>query len=588
MKKIVLFMMSIVYLFSQSILTPDEAFKPSAKIESNMIVTNIELAQDIYLYADKLKFFITKPKEIELTPFLTLPKSYPHDEYQVFKDKNTIVNIPLNLIKDKIGNSKEFTLKIKYQGCSNKGLCYQPLKVSYDFKMPNNISSTKNTEQSNSLVSEEQKIVNMLKDNSFFAILGIFFVFGLLLSFTPCVFPMIPILSSIIVAQSKSDKNMSAKKGFLLSLVYVISMSLAYAIAGVIAGIFGANLQSALQNPWAIGIFSAIFVALALSMFGYFEIKIPSFIQTKIDNSLRKREGNGYTSVAIMGFLSALIVGPCIAPPLAGALMYISQSGDAILGGLALFVMSFGMGALLLVVGAGAGKFIPKPGGWMNKVSQVFGVIMLAIAIWMLSRVIPEQVSIFLWATLFIGSSVYLGAFEPFDSKIKGALKLIKVFAIILFIYGVMLFIGAFSNSTNLLNPLEKFTTAQFSQTSQTQNKKLNFKVIPTLEELKKEIKNSDKFIMIDFSAKWCASCKELELYTFSDPRVIEVLSNFKLLKIDVSDDSDEDKKILKEYGLFGPPAMIFYDKDANELKHVKVIGFKSADEFLKILKQIK
>ncbi len=582
MKKILILILSYIYLLSNSILTPNEAFKPSAKIENDKIITNIELGKDIYLYADKLKFFITKPKEMEITQFLQLPKSEPYDDYFVYKT-NPKVDIPLSLIKQKIENAKEFTLKIKYQGCSSKGLCYQPLQVSYDFKMPNNISLDK-TQNTNNSLSQEQEIVNMFKDRSFLAVLGIFFLFGLFLSFTPCVFPMIPILSSIIVA--KSDENMSAKKGFLLSLVYVLSMALAYAIAGVIAGLFGANLQTALQNPWAIGAFSAIFVALALSMFGYFEIKIPSFIQTKIDKKIQNVKGGGYAGVAIMGFLSALIVGPCIAPPLAGALIYISQSGDALLGGLALFVMSLGMGALLLIVGAGAGKFVPKPGNWMSRVSQVFGVIMLAIAIWMLSRVIPAEITMFLWALLFIGSAVYMGAFEPFDKNMKGALKLIKVFAIILFLYGALLFIGAFLGGQNPLDPLEKFKSN--TATLKIKSDKLNFKIVPTLEQLKQEIKDSDKFVMVDFYADWCISCKELELYTFSDPRVKEILKDFKLLKIDVTKNTKEDKKILKEYNLFGPPAIIFYDKEANEIKSARVIGFKSADEFIEILKTIK
>ena len=591
-------------MMNQDILGPDEAFQVEAVKQDGLIKTKIKLGDKIYVYDDKLKYKLVKPKKVDLDKEIKRPKPEKFHDFIVHRNKEIDVDIPLDLIRKKVG-SGPFTLAVEYQGCSEKGLCYQPLKKEFTFtvdkggvlktvkpkdtvKKPAEPQTTPAPAASAEPVSEEDRIVNTLKGGSLWTILGLFFGFGLLLSLTPCIFPMIPILSSIIVSQSGEGKaKMSMGRGLFLSAVYVFAMAIAYTIAGVFAGLFGANIQTALQNPWVLSIFALIFVALALSMFGYYEIQLPQALQSKLTKTSDQAQSKGgLMGVAIMGFLSALIVGPCVAPALAGALVYIGQTGDALLGGAALFVMSLGMGVPLLIVGAGAGKFMPRPGGWMTLVSQIFGVVMLGIAIWMLERIIPGYVSLFLWALLFIGSAVYMGALEPFKEGMRSEKKLIKVFAVILLVVGVLELIGSFTGATNPLDPLERLKPSAVSGTAATQTQGLHFKIVKNLDELDKAIAQSDKPVMLDFSADWCTSCKELEHITFKDPEVIQLLSDFTLLRADVTQNSDADKAMLKRYNLFGPPAMIFY-KNGKMLKNYKTIGYKPPKTFANILKKV-
>ena len=420
-------------------------------------------------------------------------------------------------------------------------------------------------------ISESDSIVNALKDQNVILVIATFFGFGLLLSLTPCVFPMIPILSSIIVKAGDSEK-LTASKGFFLSLVYVLSMSLAYTIAGVIAGVFGANLQVALQNPYVLTVFALIFVVLAFSMFGYFKLELPQSIQTKLNKTTEGKEKQGVIGVAIMGFLSALVVGPCVAPPLAGALVYIGQTGDAILGGAALFVMSLGMGVPLLLIGLGAGKFMPKPGGWMEQVTKVFGIVMLAIAVWMLDRVFNPTLIMYLWALLFLGAGLFIKTFEHI---------LVKLLAVVLLIYGTITFIGAISGATNVLKPLEKFISVKGAVSNV---HLLDFKKVKNIQELNKAIEASNKPVMLDFWADWCVACKELDNITFQDEQVIKELEKFTLLKVDVTKNTKDDKELMKKFQVFGPPALIFYDENNQEMKSAKIIGYKNPQEFLELI----
>ena len=348
--------------------------------------------------------------------------------------------------------------------------------------------------------------------------------------------------------------------------------SIAYTIAGVIAGIFGANLQAALQNPYVLVVFALIFVALAFSMFGYFEIRLPQSFQTKLNKTTDGKEKQGIVGIAIMGFLSALIVGPCVAPPLAGALVYIGQTGDAILGGLALFVMSLGMGVPLLLIGLGAGKFMPKPGGWMESITRIFGIVMLGVAIWLLDRVLDPSVIMILWALLLLGSAIYLKIYQNIIAQL---------ITVVIFILGAVLFIGAISGATNPLKPLEKFTS---SKAVDILDKKLVFTKIKNIAELELAIKNSDKPIMLDFWASWCVACKEFEDITFKDEEVMKKLQGFTLLKADVTANSEEDKALQKMFAVVGPPALIFWDKDKNEVKSSKIVGYKNPKDFLEIV----
>lgn len=579
MKKILLFLLVFVYSFSlelaPKILEPEEAFKPYFTKKENSLNFKLVLGDSIYLYDDKLKVFISKPEKIEITKELNIPKPVNYEEF-VVHFTNMDIEIPYSLLKSKIDTNK-YEIEVKFQGCSKAGLCYAPMSEKFILDFATNevkkevVVKEEKKEELTTNLSETDSIANSLKDGSALLVIATFFGFGLLLSLTPCVFPMIPILSSIIVGASKNEK-MTVSRGFILSLVYVLSMSVAYTIAGVIAGIFGANLQVALQNPYVLVTFALVFVALAFSMFGYYEIKLPDSLQTRLNKSTDGKEKQGLMGIAIMGFLSALIVGPCVAPPLAGALVYIGQTGDAVLGGLALFVMSLGMGMPLLIIGAGAGNFMPKPGGWMEGITRIFGIVMLGVAIWLLDRVLNPTVIMFLWSFLLLGSAIYLKMYRHI---------LTQLITLVVFLLGVVLFVGAISGATNPLKPLEKFTQGVAVQIS---SMKLDFKKIKNIEELNQAIKESDKPIMLDFWASWCVSCKELEEITFKDEEVIKKLQGFILLKADVSENNDDDIALQKMFGVVGPPALIFWDKDKNEVKASRIVGYKNPKEFLEIV----
>ena len=576
MKKILLLIFTFIYSFSaglsQDFLEPTEAFKPAFIKNKDSLSFKLELGKDIYLYDDKLKVFITKPQKIEITEEINIPNPVNYDEF-IVQFNNLDLTIPFSLLKSKV-DSSEYEIEVKFQGCSKAGLCYAPMSEKYlltfDGKTSTQEIKKEEKVEQNINLSETDSIASTLKDGNMLLVLATFFGFGLLLSLTPCVFPMIPILSSIIVGASKNE-DMTASRGFFLSLVYVLSMSVAYTIAGIIAGVFGANLQAALQNSYVLVVFALIFVALAFSMFGYFEIKLPESIQTKLNKTTDGKEKQGIAGIAIMGFLSALIVGPCVAPPLAGALVYIGQTGDAILGGMALFVMSLGMGVPLLLIGLGAGKFMPKPGGWMESITRIFGIVMLGVAIWLLDRVLDASVIIVLWALLLLGSAIYLKIYTNIITKLIST---------VLFILGTVLLVGAISGATNPLKPLEKFTSSK----SVVNTNELVFQKVKNIAELELAIKSSDKPVMLDFWASWCVACKELEEITFKDEEVIKKLQGFTLLKVDVTLNSEEDKALQKMFGVVGPPALIFWDKNKNEVKSSKIVGYKNPKDFLEII----
>lgn len=577
MKKILLLLFMSFYAFSlelqQDFLEPDEAFKKEFIKQNDKVIFSLNLGKNIYLYDDKLKVFITKPSKIEITEEVNIPEPVEYDEFIVHFD-NQNIEIPFSLLKSKV-DSSSYEIEVKFQGCSKAGLCYAPMSDKYTLDLNSTSTNESTTKTDTSVVdtelNETDTIANTLKTGNMLLVLATFFGFGLLLSFTPCVFPMIPILSSIIVGASQNEK-MTAGRGFFLSLIYVLAMAMAYTIAGVIAGLFGANLQVALQNPYVLTVFAAVFVALAFSMFGYFRIELPQSIQNKINKSTDGKEKQGVVGIAIMGFLSALIVGPCVAPPLAGALVYIGQTGDAVLGGLALFVLSIGMGIPLLLIGLGAGKFMPKPGGWMDSVSKVFGIIMLAIAVWMLDRVLDASIVMFLWSALFLGAAIYLNVYKHI---------LAQTITAIIFLYGVALFFGTISGATNPLKPFEKFTNAS-GVVSQTQAVKFSY--IKNIKELDLAIAASSKPVMLDFYADWCVSCKELEEITFKDAEVIKKLQGFTLLKADVTKNNDEDKALQAKYGIVGPPGLIFWNENNEEVKASKIVGYKNPKDFLEIV----
>ena len=558
-------------------LQPEEAFQISAVQKENRIETKIILADKIHIYQKDLKYRIVSPQKIDLQP--ALPPAQELDGDQIYK-KELIVNIPIKEITQKVKG--KYVLEIEVVGCSDAGICYQPFRKSFTFKGTeagffDKISSL--THEGNTA-----KIADVLGSESSVFIILLFFIFGLLLALTPCVFPMIPILSSIIVSQSGSQKP-SMGKAFFTSLVYVVSMALTYTVVGVVAGLLGADIQTAMQNPWVLTAFSAMFVALAFSLFGYYELGLPASWQSKISAASDEAgQKGGIVGTAIMGLLSALIVGPCVAPPLGGAVLFISHTGDAFLGGVALFVMSMGMGMPLLLVGIGAGKFMPKPGGWMTAVSQVFGVMMLGLGIFMLSRILPESITLILWSLLFMGSALYMGVFDPSSAK-KGMKKLIQLLAVVLMLYGVSLFVGAISGASSMLRPFERFTTLKGVTVSTLENQ--NSHRGYSIDRLMKEVATSDKPVVVDFGKESCTACKELEEITFPDPKVQKALKNFTFIKVDMTDNTEAEKALLKKFELFGTPNIIFFDKNNNYLPEKSLTGFIKPENFAKHLEEV-
>jgi thiol:disulfide interchange protein DsbD len=536
--------------FNAKVLKEAEAFQPKITITDKSVDFHIGLGENIHIYKTDIK--VTSGDK---TLTLTLPKGLL-DEGEEFYEQHVDFSVPREAF-----SASSFTLS--FQGCSTGGICYPPQTIT---KTLPTTQTTTPTTQTTPATNREESIAQNIQTQSLWVTLGTFFAFGLLLALTPCIFPMIPILSSIIVGQ----KNITTKRAFLLSLVYVLAMALTYTIAGVFAGLFGSNLQALFQNPYIVSTFALIFVALAFSMFGYYELQIPASWQSKISKRSDKASSQGgIAGIAIMGFLSALIVGPCIAPPLAGALIYIGQTGDALIGGLALFSMSIGMGIPLLIIGTGAGKYMPKPGGWMSAVTKFFGIVMLGIAIWMLSKIIPAHIELLLWALLFIGSALYYGALES-GHFLKRSISFIAL------LYGILLFVGAFLGASSLMNPLEPLKSVSH------ENKALRFERVATLNELQAKIKNNPR-VFVDFSAQWCTSCKELEEKTFKDGALVAHLEqNYLLLQVDITQNSDEDKRILKHFNLFGPPALLIFE-NAQE-KH-RVIGFIKPQALLERLK---
>lgn len=567
-------------LKKQKFLSPDEAFKVEVVQKGEQIVSTLTMADKIHIYEASLKFMVKGDKEVILKP--VLPKAEELDGEMIYKG---VVKVALPIEKITSQISGDYTFSVEFQGCSDAGLCYSPIVKSYPFK-----GKELGVWEKIAKLSKEgnaAKIVDVLINESSVFVLFLFFIFGLLLSLTPCIFPMIPILSSIIVSQQGGEEKPSMAKAFFTSFIYVLAMAMTYTIVGLVAGLVGADLQAAMQNPWVLTTFAGVFVALALSLFGYYEIGLPASLQSKLSKASDDAQGKGIIGTAIMGALSALIVGPCTAAPISGAVLFISHTGDALLGGAALFVMSMGMGMPLLLVGLGAGKFMPRPGGWMTKVSQSFGVMMLALAIFMLSRILPDGMTMMLWSLLFMGTAIYMGVFENREGE--GAMKLFRVLALLFLLYGASLFIGALSGANSMFRPFEKFTSATVTSVASSavveedKASHLGYSVA----RLQAEIAASQKPVVVDFGKDSCTACKELEEITFPDPKVQEAMKRFTFIQIDLTANTDDDKALLKEYGLFGTPNIIFFDKNNNYLPEKSLTGFVPPEQFTAHLNEI-
>jgi thiol:disulfide interchange protein DsbD len=566
-------------LFEDKLLQPEQAFEFFASIkDDHTLHVNWRIAEGYYLYREKVQLELVNADGVTLGAY-DIPRGAPKQDeafgqVETFHDK---LEFDLPLIRTSQA-AQTVTLQAKFQGCADRGVCYPPMIKKTDLALP--IAQQANTTE----LSEQDQIVQSLHKDSFAVTLLSFFGFGLLLSLTPCIFPMIPILSGIIVGHGH---RISTGRAFLMSLSYVVASALTYTVFGILAALFGSNLQTAFQQPWIIGLFSAIFVALSLSMFGFYHLELPKSLQVKLHNSSEIHRDGSLLGAAIMGALSSLIVGPCVAAPLAGALIFIGQTGDAVLGGSALFALGLGMGVPLLLLGASAGKLLPKAGNWLNSTKAVFGVIMLAVAVWMLSRILPGNVIMILWAMLLVFPAIYLSAVDPLPENSSGWRKLWKGLGLMMLAYGLLLLIGFSLGNSNPLKPLQGLgvTTAQAAEPG------LSFERVNSLAALEARIKQAaanHQPVMLDFYADWCISCKEMETYTFADPRVKQALKGYVLLQADVTKNSDDDKALLEKFSLIGPPAILFFGSDTQEKTTNRVIGYQDAETFIKSLQRAK
>lgn len=621
--KVFFTLLCFVTLVFASVLTPQQAFKLTQNADTQGVFVRIELANGIFLYKNRLKVLLNGD---DITAYLNLPNFVVKDKEEVFY-RALQLDLP-RLLLEKIKQAK---LEIFYQGCADSGFCYRPMSANFKITAQENDKNNAFTiAPLSQKSSNSNEFTRYLQEKNVALILVIFFAYGLLLSLTPCTLPMIPILSSLILAQSiaKSDtkaeknsaknvnsnsnshsnsgenssqnsaksvnsnenssknltkslnfsenpnqnlskstnlaQNISKKRALWLSFVYVFFMSLAYALAGLITASLGASVQGLLQKPAVLAVFALILVLLALACFGVFSLSLPARLQ-KFNPA---KNSKGVLGVALMGFLSAFIIGPCVVAPLAAALLYIATSGDLVLGALALFVLSFGMGVPLLFVGVGL-SFI-KAGAWTQRVNVFFGFVMLAMAVWVLSRFAPSGYILVAYGVLGVFFASFMGlwgsAQNGFDKAKKALLTLVLA-------YSLALFLGGLFGGKDFLNPLNLSVNSQnFTPTS-----RLNFEYLTSLNAVNKALKDNEK-VLLDFTASWCENCKLLDAQTFSDERVQERLKGYKLVKIDISENDSAQTQMMKEFGVFAPPVLIFYEKGA-EISRFE--GFVSANEFL-------
>ena len=575
--------------------------------DGNTLIASLRITPGYYLYHDKVTFSLSgdaaKNAGIKISN-VVLPKG------EIKKDPNFGDTLVFHqsfqaeiTLERSINTAQNILLDASYQGCSDKGLCYPPINKQISIALPVAAAAGALTAQtatakpappiqqetqqaqsspvSKNAPSENVYIAKLFKQGSFWLIISFFFGAGLLLAFTPCVFPMIPILSGIIVGRGH---NITHMHGFILSLAYVLGMALTYAAVGVAAGLSGTLLSNALQTPWVLGSFAGVFVLLSLSMFGFYELQLPTALQSKLSNTSNRLHGGHLSGVFVMGALSAIIVGPCVAAPLAGALLYIGQTHNAFLGGMALFAMAMGMGLPLLLIGASAGTLLPKAGAWMESVKRFFGVLLLAVAIWLVSSLIPVSVQMLLWAALLILSSVHLHALDALPHNAGGWHRLWKGIGLLALLLGIAYLIGALSGARDILRPLGAAGSAQVEAPAA-----LQFVRVKNIAELDSRIAQAGgKTVMLDFYADWCVSCKEMERFTFSDAKVQARLKQAVLLQADVTANSEEDKALLKRFELFGPPAILFFDAQAHELIDHRVTGYQNAESFLNTLDNVR
>ena len=568
--------LTIIFIFSTSVfgidlpddkpefLPPDKAFKMSVtNIGEKKILIDWQIEKGYYLYMGMFEFS-TDQENVKITKAQMPDGTKKVDEF--FGNVDVYYNsTSAELTFDKI--NKNTNLIVTYQGCADAGLCYPPIKkiISLD-----KYSSEEGLFLKTSSSNDQFYITEQLNTQSIILNIFLFLLAGLLLSFTPCVFPMIPILTGIIVGQGP---NISRKKSFLLSLTYVLTMAFTYAIAGTIIAASGINIQASLQSPYVIGTLTILFIILALSMFNFITIQMPQYFQNILINKSNNNKSGSYVGVGIMGSLSALIVGPCVTAPLIGALVYIASTNNYIIGATALFSLGIGMGLPLLILGTSASELMKKIGPYLEFVNKLFGILFLVVAVWLVERILSIYMAAFLWASLaaFIAWLFYRSNAENYIVK-----STLNVLSIVLVSYSLLQVYGLRANDN--FEPTSSFIEKKDSQI---------FVKLKSTTDLFDSIKNTENITMVDLWADWCVACKELDKYTFSDLRVRELLTNINIIKFDVTENNDDHSKFLSDNQIYGPPALMFFDNKGNEIKSARIVGFIDADNFLNRLNNL-
>ena len=564
---------------AQELLDPEKAFAFSARMVAGPAAeVQFAIAPGYYLYRDRLRFAVEGNPGVELgTP--QFPAALPHkDEFfgetPIYRQQVSI-RIPVR-------GEGRFDLKVTSQGCADLGVCYVPMEsrarleaAALDAPGVSAGPGAPPARPRLSIYASDLDIARLLEGN-FALALGGFLVLGVLLAFTPCVLPMIPILSGIIAGEGK---GLNKSRALALSLTYVLSMALTYALAGVAAAYVGSLIAAYLQNVWVLGAFAVLFVALAFSMFGFYEIRLPGVLHHRLHATHGRLRGGRLASVAAMGVLSAVIVSPCVSAPLAGTLLQISRSGDVVLGGAALFSLALGMGLPLIAVGVSEGALLPRAGAWMVGVRKFFGVLLLAVALWILSPVLPAAAEMLAWAALLIGSAMFLRALDALPAGASGWWRAWKAVGIVALVAGVALVVGALAGSRDPLRPLAGLVGGARSGESPTP-----WRRVASLTELDQALRGAGRPVMLDFYADWCVSCKEMEKFTFSDARVRGELDRMLLLQADVTGGTPADRELLRRFSLFGPPGIVFFDPAGREIAGLRVIGYQPPERFLRTL----
>jgi thioredoxin:protein disulfide reductase len=564
---------------SEEFLPVDQAFKVEAGlVDASHAQLKFVVAPGHYLYRERIQLVLPAGDTAKIALPAGETKNDPNfGEQQVFHH-DTLAEVTFT-------GAAPATLQVRYQGCSEKGLCYPPQTKSLSLSNSQSGSAASSGASATADASvvapmEDEFSGKLLSSGRWWQIVAGFFGAGLLLALTPCVFPMIPILSGIIVGK---NAHVSRGKAFTLSLAYTLGMCLTYTLAGVAAGLSGQLLSSALQTPAALIAGALIFVVLSFSMFGFYELKLPSAVENYFFNWSNRFKGGHLLSDFLMGAISALIISPCVAAPLAGALLYISQTHDVALGAMALFSLSLGMGVPLLLIGASAGTLLPKAGEWMNTVRRLFGVLMLGVAIWVISPILPVAAQLVLWAALCIVPAIYWRAIDPLPATATTAQRVGKGFAVILLLYGIALLAGAWSGARSPLQPLQNLMASSSAKVQP-----LAFERVHSVQALEQRLKAANgQPVMLDFYADWCVSCKEYEQFVFSDSAVRAELQGVLLLQADVTDNRAEDAALLKQFALFGPPGMVFFNAQGQVMQPV-IKGYQDAERFVRTVRALK